>query len=64
MARGYSKLMDRLEFIFIIIEMVAIIIQIGLSIYQIVDNKKSQKKLENELLKIEIENSVLEKYIK
>ena len=64
MAWGYSKLMDRLEFIFIIIEMVAIIIQIGLSIYQIVDSKKSQKKLENELLKIEIENSVLEKYIK
>ena len=44
--------------------MVAIIIQIGLSIYQIVDNKKSQKKLENHLLQIEIENSVMEKYLK
>lgn len=64
MARGNSKLMNKIEFIFIVIEMFAIIIQIGLSIYQIVDNKKSQKKLENELLKIEIENSVLEKYIK
>lgn len=64
MAWGNSKLMNKIEFIFIVIEMFAIIIQIGLSIYQIVDNKKSQKKLENELLKIEIENSVLEKYIK
>lgn len=64
MAWGYSKLMDRLEFIFIVIEMVAIIIQIGLSIYQIVDGKKSQKKLENEILQIEIENSVMEKYLK
>ena len=64
MAWGYSKLMNKIEFIFIVIEMIAIIIQIGLSIYQIVVGKKSQKKLENELLKIEIENSVLEKYIK
>lgn len=64
MAWGYSKLMDILEFIFIIIEMVAIIIQIGLSIYQIIDGKKSQKKLENHLLQIEIENSVMEKYLK
>ena len=64
MARGYSKLVDKLEFIFIIIEMVAIIIQIGLSIYQIIDGKKSQKKLENHLLQIEIENSVMEKYLK
>lgn len=51
MARGNSKLMNKIEFIFIVIEMFAIIIQIGLSIYQIVDSKKSQKKLENELLK-------------
>jgi hypothetical protein len=64
MARGNSKLMNKIEFIFIVIEMVAIIIQIGLSIFQIVDGKKSQKKLENELLKIELENSILEKYLK
>lgn len=56
--------MNKIEFIFIVIEMVAIIIQIGLSIFQIVDGKKSQKKLENELLKIELENSILEKYLK
>lgn len=64
MAWGNSKLMNKIEFIFIVIEMVIIIIQVGLSIYQIVDSKKSQKKLENELLKIELENSILEKYLK
>lgn len=56
--------MDKLEFIFIIIEMIFIIIEVGLEIYSIVDNKKSQKILERKLLEIQIENSVLEKFLK
>ena len=44
------------EIIFIVIEMIAIV-------YQIITNKKFEKKLLNELNKIEIENGILEKYL-
>lgn len=64
MAWRNSKLMNIIEFIFIIIEMVAIIIQIGLSIYQIIEGKKTQKKVNEKLIAIEIENKVLEKLLK
>lgn len=56
--------MNNIEFIFIIIEMIAIIIQIGLSIYQILEGKKTQKKVNEKLIAIEIENKVLEKLLK
>ncbi len=56
--------MDTLEFNFIIIEGICILIEIGLEIYSIVENKKLEKKLLNKLATIEIENSVIEKYLK
>lgn len=56
--------MDKLEFIFIIIEMVFIIIEVGLEIYSIVDNKKTEKQLNQKLTEIQIENKVLEKLLK
>lgn len=43
--------MEKLEFIFIIIEAICIIIEIGLEIYSIIENKKSQKILIKEIRK-------------
>lgn len=55
--------MDIIEFIFVIIEMVAIIIQIGLSIFQIITTKKFEKEVKQKLYNIEIENKVMERIL-
>lgn len=53
--------MDNLEFLFVIIEMVAIIIQIGLTIFQIITSYKFEKEVKQKLYDIEIENKVMER---
>lgn len=53
--------MEGLEFIFVIIEMFAIIIQIGLSIFQIITTNKFEKEVKQKLYDIEIENKVMER---
>ena len=55
--------MNKLEFIFVIIEMVAIIIQIGLSIFQIISTHKFEKEVKQKLYNIEIENKVMERIL-
>ena len=41
--------MDKIEFVFIIIEMVAIFIEISLQIYEIISNKKLEKYIKGKL---------------
>lgn len=41
--------MDNLELIFIIIEAICIIIEIGLEIYSIIDSKKQEKNIINKI---------------
>lgn len=55
--------MNSLEFIFVIIEMVAIIIQIGLTIFQIITTYKFEKEVKQKLYDIKIENKVMERIL-
>lgn len=43
--------MDKLELIFIIIEGICIVIEIGLEIYSIIDSKKQEKKIIEYIMK-------------
>lgn len=56
--------MEKLELIFIIIEAICIIIEIGLEIYSIIDSKKQEKNILKRLNEVNAENRVLEKMIK
>lgn len=53
--------MEKFEFIFIIIEAIAILIEIGLQIYEIVQSKKTEKMLLDKLNKIKRINEKLER---
>lgn len=55
--------MEKIEICFMIFESLFIVIEIIAIVYQIITNKKLEKKLLNELNKIEIENAILEKYL-